>query len=88
MGLKFVTEHLTIPAEGKQLESRCNSFTIINYGTETLIVNDVHTLPQRGQIIISGLQGEMDTTVYRFKWGTTGGTKNAVVIRKKYVGSK
>jgi len=82
-GQKYTTEQLNIPAEGIQLEANCVDFTIYNYGTATLIINDVIPLATGGFYQVAGNKGEIDKTIYRCRFSGAG-TTIGVITRRNY----
>jgi len=86
-GYRF--EAQTIDPRGKPLQSNCADVAFVNYGTNTLIVNDVIRVPPPavvGQFTIyslGGNLGEIDRSFYKTKFEGAGSSK-AIFIRRIY----
>lgn len=80
---RYTIEALNIPPEGVQQSSDCAAITFKNFGTATLVVNDVIELVQNEWVTFSANEGEIDVTKYRTSWRGVG-TNNGIVIRKMY----
>ena len=81
---QYTTEFLSVPNEGIAVQADCADFTVTNYGTEIIIVNDVVTLSQNQSMTVSANRGEIDRSKYRVRYSNTGGTKRGVISRRIY----
>jgi len=81
---QYTTDFLTIPDQGVAIESNCADITFTNYGTVNVIVNDVVILATNQSITISANRGEIDRTIYRVRYVSGAGTRNAIVVRRIY----
>jgi hypothetical protein len=70
--------------QNKQIYTDCNSISIINQGTNDIIIDQMITVSPGQSFVIEGNEGE--TCRHRFFLAFTGaGTSNCVVIRKLYI---
>ena len=64
------------------VDSFCNDITFYNGGTATVYVNGF-PVAANGTLIITGNEGEINTTKYKLSFNGVAGTM--YVIRKKYI---
>jgi hypothetical protein len=76
-------EKFEIVNQTQEIQSDCNSLTIVNTGTATAILNGLEILPG-DQYIILGNEGEVNVSKYRLSF-TGGGTEQVILIRKIYM---
>lgn len=76
-------EKFEIVNQTQEIQSDCNSLTIVNTGTATAVLNGLDIIPG-AQYIILGNEAETNVTKYRLSF-TGGGTEQVILIRKIFV---
>ena len=65
-----------------ELQTNCNSFTMVNIGTATAIINGLEVLPGDQYVVLGN---ETEINISRYNLSFTGlGTNVVLVIRKIY----
>jgi len=76
-------EKFEIVNQTQEIQSDCNSLTIVNTGTATAVLNGLEILTG-DQYVILGNEGEVNVSKYRLSF-TGGGTEQVILIRKIYM---
>lgn len=80
----------TVDSNGESVEPHCADITFVNYGTNTLLVNNFIRIPppatagQYNFFTIAGNTGEEDTSIYNIQFSGAG-TSVAIVMWRVYV---
>jgi len=86
---KYVVEAITINVNGQSIEAQGIDVMFVNYGTTTLIVNNVIRIPapaivgQFNFLSVAGNSDEMDMTKYTCKFSAVAGS-DAILLRRVY----
>lgn len=78
----FKTEMQTYTGNQLDVDSFCNDILFYNGAAATVYVNGF-PVASGGTLIITGNEGEINTTKYKLSFN--GGTGSVYVVRKKYI---
>jgi hypothetical protein len=67
------------------VRSDCADITFYNSGTDIVIINSAIVLFSNGSFTLNANAGEIDRTIYNFKFQDLEDNKQLTVIRKTYV---
>lgn len=67
------------------VKSDCGDITFVNNGTNTVIINNSLRLTANNSLSLSANAGELDTTIYFFKFLGSGSGNLLTVLRKIYI---
>jgi hypothetical protein len=76
-------EKFEIVNQTQEIQSDCNSLTIVNTGTATAVINGLE-IAVGDQYVILGNEGEVNVSKYRLSF-IGGGTEQVILIRKIYL---
>ena len=76
-------EKFEIVNQTQEIQSDCNSLTIVNTGTAIAVLNGLNIAPA-AQYVILGNEQEINVSKYRLSF-TGGGTEQVILIRKIFV---
>lgn len=76
-------EKFEIINQTQEIQSDCNSLTVVNTGSATAVINGLDIIPG-AQYIILGNEGETNVSKYRLSF-TGGGTEQVILIRKIFL---
>ena len=82
---KYKVDFLSYQSDN-YVKSDCGDITFVNSGTNTVVINDSLKLFSGNSLSLSANAGELDTTIYIFKFlGLPGNGNILTVLRKIYI---
>jgi len=91
MAQLYTVDSIPISQNGQAVEANCMDVMFINYGTNTLIINNSLRIPppvvagQFNFLVISGNANEIDVTKYICRFSGAG-TNDALIVRRNKKG--
>jgi len=71
--------------QNNYVKSDCADITFYNSGSDTVIINSAVVIFPNGSFTLNANAGEIDRTIYNFRFEGTNTNQQLTVIRKTYV---